>query len=78
MSTDRVEERQMEPPASLLFKPRIQLRRALIELWQGRELVRALVEREFRARLRIDTPHERDYLRHGGILPYALRKALGR
>jgi aconitate hydratase len=36
------------------------------------------LEREFRARLRIDTPHERDYLRHGGILPYALRKALGR
>ncbi|HWC02282.1 MAG TPA: aconitate hydratase AcnA [Methylomirabilota bacterium] len=35
-------------------------------------------ELRFAARLRIETPHERDYLRHGGILPYALRKALGR
>ena len=30
-------------------------------------------EKEFRARLRADTPRERDYLRHGGVLPYALR-----
>jgi aconitate hydratase len=29
---------------------------------------------EFRARVRLDTPRERDYLRHGGILPYVLRK----
>ena len=28
----------------------------------------------FRARVRLDTPRERDYLRHGGILLYALRK----
>jgi aconitate hydratase len=28
----------------------------------------------FTARVRLDTPRERDYLRHGGILPYALRK----
>ena len=27
-----------------------------------------------RARVRLDTPRERDYLRHGGILLYALRK----
>ena len=32
----------------------------------------------FAAQLRVETPHERDYLRHGGILPYALRKRLGR
>ena len=32
----------------------------------------------FAARLRLETPHERDYLHHGGILPYALRKRLGR
>ena len=30
--------------------------------------------KEFRARVRLDTPRERDYLRHGGILPYVLRK----
>ncbi|HEV8460731.1 MAG TPA: hypothetical protein VGQ38_08480, partial [Gaiellaceae bacterium] len=31
---------------------------------------------EFRARVRLDTPREREYLRHGGILPYVLRKLL--
>jgi len=31
-------------------------------------------DREFRARLRIDTPKEADYFRHGGILPYVLRQ----
>jgi aconitate hydratase len=34
-------------------------------------------DKEFRARLRADTPRERDYLRHGGVLPYALRSLLG-
>jgi aconitase A len=33
---------------------------------------------DFAARLRIETPHERDYLRHGGILRYALRERLAR
>ena len=32
--------------------------------------------REFEARVRIDTPTEGDYLRHGGILPYVLRQLL--
>ena len=32
---------------------------------------------EFRARLRIDTPGEADYYRHGGILQYVLRSLLG-
>ena len=31
---------------------------------------------EFRARVRLDTPREREYLRHGGILPYVLRRLL--
>jgi aconitate hydratase len=31
---------------------------------------------EFRARLRLDTPREREYVRHGGILPFVLRKLL--
>jgi aconitate hydratase len=30
----------------------------------------------FGARVRVDTPREREYLRHGGILPYALRRLL--
>jgi aconitate hydratase len=32
----------------------------------------------FPARVRLETPRERDYLRHGGILLYALRKLAGR
>jgi aconitate hydratase A / 2-methylisocitrate dehydratase len=33
-------------------------------------------DKEFRARVRLDTPREREYLQHGGILPYVLRKLL--
>ena len=32
---------------------------------------------EFDARLRIDTPMEAQYYRHGGILPYMLRQMAG-
>jgi aconitate hydratase len=31
---------------------------------------------EFRAHVRLDTPREREYLRHGGILPFVLRRLL--
>ena len=31
---------------------------------------------EFSARVRIDTPGEAEYFRHGGILPYVLRSLL--
>ncbi len=33
-------------------------------------------DREFRARVRLDTPREREYVRHGGILAYVLRGLL--
>ena len=33
-------------------------------------------DKEFRARVRLDTPREREYLQHGGILPYVLRRLL--
>jgi aconitate hydratase len=33
-------------------------------------------DKEFRARVRLDTAREREYLRHGGILPYVLRRLL--
>jgi aconitate hydratase len=33
-------------------------------------------EKEFRARVRLDTPREREYLRHGGILRFVLRRLL--
>jgi aconitate hydratase len=32
---------------------------------------------EFDAVVRIDTPGEADYYRHGGIMPYVLRQLLG-
>jgi aconitate hydratase A / 2-methylisocitrate dehydratase len=32
---------------------------------------------EFRARVRLDTPREREYFRHGGILQFVLRRLLG-
>jgi len=35
-------------------------------------------DRSFSARLRIDTPAEADYVRHGGILPFVLRQLGGR
>jgi aconitate hydratase len=34
-------------------------------------------ETEFTARVRIDTPREAEYFRHGGILPFVLRHLLG-
>jgi aconitate hydratase len=34
-------------------------------------------ETTFRARVRLDTPREREYMRHGGILPFVLRRLLG-
>jgi aconitate hydratase len=33
-------------------------------------------EKAFRARVRLDTPREREYLRHDGILPFVLRRLL--
>jgi aconitate hydratase len=33
-------------------------------------------DKVFRARLRLDTPREREYVRHGGILPFVLRRLI--
>jgi aconitate hydratase len=41
------------------------------------ELVVRADDREFRVSLRIDTPKEEEYYRHGGILPYVLRQLRG-
>src|ERR671931_2490077 len=42
----------------------------------AREVTVRADEVEFRARVRLDTPREREYLRHGGILPFVLRRLL--
>jgi aconitate hydratase len=39
-----------------------------------REITVRAGDTEFQARVRIDTPKEADYFRHGGILPYVLRQ----
>jgi aconitate hydratase len=43
---------------------------------EAREVTVRADETEFRARVRLDTPQEREYLRHGGILPFVLRRLL--
>jgi aconitate hydratase len=47
-----------------------------VENGEAREVTVRADDKEFRARLRLDTPREREYLRHGGILPFVLRKML--
>jgi aconitate hydratase len=42
------------------------------------ELVVTADGRDFRVRLRIDTPKEEEYFRHGGILQYVLRQLVAR
>jgi aconitate hydratase A / 2-methylisocitrate dehydratase len=45
-----------------------------VENAEAREVDVRADDKEFHARLRLDTPREREYLRHGGILPYVLRR----
>jgi aconitate hydratase len=47
-----------------------------IENAEAREVAVRADGKEFRARVRLDTPREREYLRHGGILQYVLRRLL--
>ena len=47
-----------------------------VENGEAREVTVRADEKEFRARVRLDTPREREYLRHGGILPFVLRRLL--
>src|SRR5204863_1785624 len=41
-----------------------------LEDGEAREVTVRADDREFRARVRLDTPREREYYRHGGILPF--------
>jgi aconitate hydratase len=47
-----------------------------VENGDAREVTVRADDKEFRARVRLDTPRERDYFRHGGILQYVLRRLL--
>src|SRR4051812_26678458 len=43
---------------------------------QAKEVTVTAGDTEFKARVRIDTPKEAEYYRHGGILPYVLRQLM--
>ena len=47
-----------------------------VENGEARDVTVRADGKEFTARLRLDTPREREYVRHGGILPYVLRRLL--
>jgi aconitate hydratase len=47
-----------------------------VENGEAREVTVRADDQEFRARVRLDTPREREYMRHGGILQYVLRRLL--
>jgi aconitate hydratase len=47
-----------------------------VENGEAREVTVRADDKKFTARLRLDTPREREYVRHGGILPYVLRRLL--
>ncbi len=47
-----------------------------VENAEANEVTVRADDKSFTARVRLDTPRERDYLRHGGILPFVLRRLL--
>jgi aconitate hydratase len=47
-----------------------------LENGEAEEVTVRADDKEFRAIVRLDTPREREYLQHGGILPYVLRRLL--
>ncbi|HZC30870.1 MAG TPA: hypothetical protein VE261_05070, partial [Gaiellaceae bacterium] len=47
-----------------------------LENGEAREATVHADGKEFRVRVRLDTPREREYLRHGGILQFVLRRLL--
>ena len=65
-----------ESPESLGLTGRETFSITGVENGEAHEVTVRADDNEFRARLRLDTPRERDYLRHGGILQYVLRRLL--
>ncbi|MEK6276123.1 MAG: aconitate hydratase [Actinomycetota bacterium] len=63
-------------PESLGLTGREEFATEGIENAEAREVTVHADGKEFRARVRLDTPREREYLRHGGILPFVLRRLL--
>jgi aconitate hydratase A / 2-methylisocitrate dehydratase len=66
-----------ETPTTLGLSGREQFAVEGIENGEAGEVTVRAGDKEFRARVRLDTPREREYLQNGGILPYVLRRLLG-
>jgi len=65
-----------ETPETLGLTGREQFAIEGIDNGEASEVTVHADERTFTARVRLDTPREREYLRHGGILPFVLRRLL--
>ena len=65
-----------ETPESLGLTGREEFSITGVENGEASEVTVRADDIEFRARVRLDTPREREYLRHGGILPFVLRRLL--
>jgi aconitate hydratase len=65
-----------DTPDSLGISGREEFAITGIENGEAREVTVRAGENEFRARVRLDTPREGEYFRHGGILPFVLRRLL--
>ncbi len=65
-----------ETPASLGLTGREEFSISGVGNDEAREVTVRADGKEFTARVRLDTPREREYFRHGGILPFVLRRLL--
>jgi aconitate hydratase A / 2-methylisocitrate dehydratase len=65
-----------ENPDSLGLSGREEFAISGVENGEAHEVTVRADDKEFRARVRLDTPREREYLRHGGILRFVLRRLL--
>jgi aconitate hydratase len=65
-----------ESAASLGLTGREEFSITGVENGEASEVMVRADDKEFRARVRLDTPREREYLQHGGILPYVIRRLL--
>jgi aconitate hydratase len=68
--------REGETPATLGLTGRESFAIEGIENGDATEVTVRADDVTFTARVRLDTPREREYLRHGGILPFVLRRLL--
>jgi aconitate hydratase len=66
-----------ETPSSLGVTGREEFAIEGLEGGEAHEVTVRADGKEFRARVRLDTPREREYFQHGGILRFVLRRLLG-